>query len=116
MRFLGLSNHEKGAPRLLLKLAPNGLQHVFEKWVEPPTQWVPGALSLGVNRPGSEADHSPPSSAEVIECVELYSHSPIRLHGMMLSSKHRDEFVFTFYLYRFIVLEHVFRLFNDTAV
>jgi len=27
-----------------------------------PTQWVPGALSLGVKRPGHEADHSPPSS------------------------------------------------------
>jgi hypothetical protein len=41
MRFLGFSNHEKGAPRqetacstILLKLAANGLQHVFEKWVE----------------------------------------------------------------------------------
>jgi hypothetical protein len=30
-------------------------------------QWVPGALSLGVKRPGREADHSPPSSAEVKE-------------------------------------------------
>jgi hypothetical protein len=44
--------------------------------IEPPIQWVPGALSLGVNRPGREADHSPPSSAEVKECVELYLHSP----------------------------------------
>jgi hypothetical protein len=34
MRFLGFSNHEKGALRLLLKLAANGLQHVFEKGVE----------------------------------------------------------------------------------
>jgi hypothetical protein len=41
-----------------------------------PIQWVPGALSLGVKRPGIEADHSPPSSAEVKECVELYLHSP----------------------------------------
>jgi hypothetical protein len=32
---------------------------------QPPIQWVPGALSLGVKRPGREADHSPPSSAEV---------------------------------------------------
>jgi hypothetical protein len=33
----------------------------------PPIQWVPGALSLGggVKRLGREADHSPPSSAEV---------------------------------------------------
>jgi hypothetical protein len=30
-----------------------------------PIQWVPGALSLGVKRPGREADHSPPSSAEL---------------------------------------------------
>jgi hypothetical protein len=36
-----------------------------------PIQWVPGALSLEVKRPGREADHSPPYSAEVKECVEL---------------------------------------------
>jgi len=34
---------------------------------QPPTQWVPGALFLGVKRPGREADHSPPSSAEIKE-------------------------------------------------
>jgi hypothetical protein len=32
---------------------------------QPPIQWVPGALSLVVKRPEHEADHSPPSSAEV---------------------------------------------------
>jgi hypothetical protein len=37
---------------------------------EPPIQWVPETLSLGVKRPGREADHSP----EVKECVELYLH------------------------------------------
>jgi hypothetical protein len=31
----------------------------------PPIQWVPGALSLGVKRPGCEADHSHISSAEI---------------------------------------------------
>jgi hypothetical protein len=31
----------------------------------PLVQWVLGAFSLWVKRPGSEADHSPPSSAEV---------------------------------------------------
>jgi hypothetical protein len=31
------------------------------------SQWVPGALSLGVKRPVREADHSPPSSPEVKE-------------------------------------------------
>jgi hypothetical protein len=42
----------------------------------PPIQWVPGALSLGVKWPRREADHSPPSSAEVKEWVELYIYSP----------------------------------------
>jgi hypothetical protein len=52
---------------------------------QPPIQWVPGALSLEVKRPGHEADHSPPSSAEIKEWVELYLHSPIRPHDMVLS-------------------------------
>jgi hypothetical protein len=33
----------------------------------PPIRWVPCILSLVVKRPGREADHSPPSSAEVKE-------------------------------------------------
>jgi hypothetical protein len=32
---------------------------------QPPIQWIPVALSLGVKRPRRETDHSPPSSAEV---------------------------------------------------
>jgi hypothetical protein len=32
---------------------------------QPPIQWVPGPLSPGIKRPGREADHSPPSSAEI---------------------------------------------------
>jgi hypothetical protein len=43
---------------------------------QPPIQWVPAALSLGVKQPVCGADHSPPSSAEVKECVELYLHFP----------------------------------------
>jgi hypothetical protein len=43
---------------------------------KPPIQWITGALSLRVKRPGSEADHSPPSSAKVKERVELDFHSP----------------------------------------
>jgi hypothetical protein len=31
---------------------------------QPHIQWVPGALSLGVKRPGRKDDHSSPSSAE----------------------------------------------------
>jgi hypothetical protein len=42
----------------------------------------------GVKRPGREADHSSPSSAEVKECVKLYIHSPNTLswRGAQLST------------------------------
>jgi hypothetical protein len=62
---------------------------------QPPIQWVPEALSLGVKWPGHEADHSHPSSAEVRECVDLYLHSSnmSSWHGAQL--KHRDNFIFT---------------------
>jgi len=34
-----------------------------ETFTQPPIQWEPGTLSLGVKRPFLEADPSPPSSA-----------------------------------------------------
>jgi hypothetical protein len=44
---------------------------------------VPTDLSLRIKRPGRDADHSLPSSAEIKECVELYIHAPIRIHGVV---------------------------------
>jgi hypothetical protein len=38
-----------------------------------------GLLSSRLKQPGREADHSPPPSAE------LYLHSPIHLHGVVLN-------------------------------
>jgi hypothetical protein len=64
---------------------------------QPPIQRVPGALSLEVKRPGREAGHSPQSSAEVKECVKLYLHSPIRLHGMVLSLKKAQDQLYLYY-------------------
>jgi hypothetical protein len=52
---------------------------------QPLIQWVPEALSLGVKRPGREADHSPPSSAKVKNAWSYTSTPPIRLHGVVLS-------------------------------
>jgi hypothetical protein len=46
------------------------------KPTQPPIRWVSEALSLGKKRLGREADHSPPSSTDVKEWVELYLHSP----------------------------------------
>jgi hypothetical protein len=44
-----------------------------------------GPFYLGVKQPGSEADHSPPSSAEVKNAWNYASTPPIRLHGVVLS-------------------------------
>jgi hypothetical protein len=52
---------------------------------QPPIQWVPGVLSQEVKRQGRGADHSPPASVEVKKNVDLYIHSPIRLHGIVLN-------------------------------
>jgi hypothetical protein len=52
---------------------------------QPPIQWVPRALSLGLKRQGSEADHSPPSSAEVKNAWGYTSTTLIRLHGVVRS-------------------------------
>jgi len=53
---------------------------------QPPIQWVAGALSLRVKRPVLEADHSPPSSADMKEFLDLYLHSPTTTswHGTQL--------------------------------
>jgi hypothetical protein len=66
---------------------------------QPHIQWVIGALSLGVKRLGHEADHSPPSSAEVNEWVELCLHSPSTPSWRGAQLKHRDNFTFYLYLY-----------------
>jgi hypothetical protein len=42
---------------------------------QPPIQWVPGALSMGVKRPGREADHSPSTSVEVKK-IWIYTFTP----------------------------------------
>jgi hypothetical protein len=59
---------------------------------QPPVQWVPRALSLGVKWPGRKADHSPPSIAVVRECVELYLDSANTPSWRGAHLKHRDNF------------------------
>jgi len=51
---------------------------------QPPMQWVLGAPSLGVKRPEREAEHSPPSNAEVKNVWSYTSTPPICLHVMVL--------------------------------
>jgi hypothetical protein len=49
---------------------------------QPPTQWVPGALTQGVKRLGREAVHLPPFGANVKNAWSYTSTSPVRLHGV----------------------------------
>jgi hypothetical protein len=52
----------------VFKLAHQAFLHSVQTGLgptQPFIQWVPGALPPGVKRQGREADHSPPSSAEV---------------------------------------------------
>jgi hypothetical protein len=63
---------------------------------QPPIQWVPGALSLGVKRQGREADHSPPFSAEVNNARSYISTPPIPPSWRGAQLKCRDNFTFTF--------------------
>jgi hypothetical protein len=60
---------------IVSRLALEATQH--------PIQWVSGALSLGKNWQRHETDHSHllPRS----RMVELYLHSPIHLHGILLA-------------------------------
>jgi hypothetical protein len=66
---------------------------------QPPIQGLTGALSLRVKRPEHEADHSPPSSAEAKECMELYLHYPNTPSMRDAQLRHRDNFTFYLYLY-----------------
>jgi hypothetical protein len=81
---LGYGLNDRGVP-VPAGVGNFSLHHRLEtgSGAQLPIQWVPGALSPGVKRLGREADHSSPSS-EVKEYVEIYLHSPIRLHGVVL--------------------------------
>jgi hypothetical protein len=53
---------------------------------QPPIEWVPGALSPGVKRSGREADHWPPTSAEVKKTWVYTSTPPYAFMALCLIS------------------------------
>jgi len=53
--------------------------------IQSPIQLVQGDLTSGVKRLGREADHSPPSGAEVKNEWSYISTPSLRLHGALLS-------------------------------
>jgi hypothetical protein len=54
------------------------------------------ALSLAVKRPGREVDHSPPSSAEVMNAWSYTSTSPVHLQRGAKLKNHTDSFNFIY--------------------
>jgi len=58
--------------------------------------WVLRVLSLGVKQPGHEADHSPPSSAEIKNAWSCTSTPPYIFMAQCLI-KHKNNFTFTIY-------------------
>jgi hypothetical protein len=67
---------------------------------QPPIQWVPGALSLGVKRSGHEADHSPLFSAEV-KNARSYTSTPLYIFMALCLVKHTQG---QLYLYLYFTL------------
>jgi hypothetical protein len=59
---------------------------------QPPIQWAPGILSLGVKLPEREAEHSLPYSAEVNNAC-LHSHNTPSWRGSQLKKSTRDNFI-----------------------
>jgi len=59
----------------------------------------PALRPLGVKRPGRETDHSSPSSTVVKKCMELYLHSPTRLHGVVLRKSAGTTLHLPFFMY-----------------
>jgi hypothetical protein len=64
---------------------------------KPPVRWVLGALSLGLEWLGCEADHSPASSTKVKNMLS-YTSTPPYIFMAWYFIKHVD--IFTFYLIR----------------
>jgi hypothetical protein len=81
-----------------LRILFNTMSRTALEPTQPPVQWVPWeALSLGVKRLGREADHSPPSTAEVKNAWN-YTSTPQYVFMVWCLFKHRDNFTFTFVL------------------
>jgi hypothetical protein len=67
---------------------------------QPPIEWVTGALSPGIKRKGREADHSPPTTADVKKNEFIYPLPHTSSWRSAQLVKHRDNFtLFVPYLY-----------------
>jgi hypothetical protein len=77
---------------------------------QPPIQWVPETLSLGVKRPWREANHSHPSSAEVKNTWSYTSSHQFAFMAWCSVKKAQVHFYLTFYIYLYLVIYSRFPL------
>jgi hypothetical protein len=65
---------------------------------QPPIKWAPVVPSPSVKQQGREADHSPPTSAEVKKCGSMHPlpHTPSWRSAYLV--KHRDKFTLPTFL------------------
>jgi hypothetical protein len=76
---------------------------------QPPIQWAPGALSLGVKRPEREAEHSLPSSAEV---KNMWSYTSTTQYAFMAwCSVTAQEHLYLYSVNRYDIKRCLFLLF-----
>jgi hypothetical protein len=80
---LGFNSQQEGRDSFFLPPCPDQL------FGPPSLLWVPGTLSLGVNQPGHEADHSCQSNAEVKNVQSCTSTPPYVLIMAWCLVKHR---------------------------
>jgi hypothetical protein len=92
-KALGYALDDRGSGVPFPARAGNSLHRVQNGCGSHPASYP---FSLGVKRSGREADPSPPSSAEVKECVQLYFHSPNTPSWRGARLKNRGKFIFTF--------------------
>jgi hypothetical protein len=85
MRSVGIAAGWTAGVRFLAGARFFTSQRPDQLWAHPASYPMgTGAFSPGVKRPGREADHSPACIARS-GMMELYIHSPIRLHGIVLN-------------------------------
>jgi len=72
-----------------------------------PIKWVPGAHSKGAKMPGREADHSPPSSAEV---RKAWSYTSAPQYAFMTWCLVNAQGQLYLYLYLYLAFDNILLL------
>jgi hypothetical protein len=82
---------------------------------QPPNQWAPGAISLGVKLLRCEADHPPPS-IPMLRTVWSYTSTPQYVFMAWFLVRHRDNFTFTFHNIIRVIISIRYVTYEDTRI